>query len=159
MEAKAEVKNLRLQDKIKGEYKLPNLIEVQTQSYNWFFTEGLRELFDEISPIEDFTGEAMSLSFGDYYLGEPKVDEATAREKNLTYKAPLKVRVSLINKKTEEIKEADVFMGDFPIMTHRGTFIINGVERVIVSQIVRSFGVLFTVAEVSGRKLFGAKII
>ena len=93
--------NLRLSQKKKTEFALPNLIEVQTQSYNWFFKEGLRELFDEISPIEDFTNEALSLSFGDYYLGEPKVDEVTAREKNLTYKAPLKVRVSLLNKKTE----------------------------------------------------------
>jgi len=152
--------NLRLNQKKKvEEVKLPNLIEVQTESYNWFFKEGLKELFDEISPIDDFTGEVMSLSFGEYWLGEPKIDEATAREKNLTYKAPLKVRVSLLNKKTEEVKEADVFLGDFPIMTHRGTFIINGVERVIVSQIVRSYGVLFTVNKVAGRKLFGAKII
>ena len=152
--------NLRLNQKKKvEEVKLPNLIEVQTESYNWFFKEGLKELFDEISPIDDFTGEVMSLSFGEYWLGEPKIDEATAREKNLTYKAPLKVRVSLLNKKTEEVKEADVFLGDFPIMTHRGSFIINGVERVIVSQIVRSYGVLFTVNKVAGRKLFGAKII
>src|SRR3990172_9730900 len=93
------------------EAELPNLIEVQTQSYNWFFGKGLRELFDEISPIEDFTGETMSLSFGDYYLGEAKVDEETAREKNLTYKAPLKVQISLLNKKTEEVKEADIFIG------------------------------------------------
>ena len=152
--------NLRLNQKDEEhKVKLPNLVEVQTKSYDWFFTEGLRELFNEISPIDDFTGETLSLSFGDYYFGEPKVDEITAREKNLVYKAPLKVRVSLLNKKSEEVKEADVFLGDFPIMTPRGTFIINGVERVIVSQIVRSYGVLFTVNEVAGRKLFGAKII
>lgn len=160
MAVKTALVNKRLLEKKKAhEVPLPNLIEVQTESYNWFFTEGMRELFDEISPIDDFTGEVLSLSFGDYYLGEPKTTEAVAREKNLTYKAPLKVRVSLLNKRTEEIKEADVFMGDFPIMTHRGTFIINGVERVIVSQIVRSYGVLFTANEVAGRKLFGAKII
>ncbi|MCX6810804.1 MAG: DNA-directed RNA polymerase subunit beta [Candidatus Berkelbacteria bacterium] len=160
MAVKTQLVNKRLLEKKKAhEVPLPNLIEVQTESYNWFFAEGMRELFDEISPIEDFTGEVMSLSFGDYFLGEPKVPEAVAREKNLTYKAPLKVRVSLLNKRTEEIKEADVFMGDFPIMTHRGTFIINGVERVIVSQIVRSYGVLFANNEVAGRKLFGAKII
>ncbi len=159
-EEKTALVNKRLLAKKKShEVPLPNLIEVQTQSYNWFFAEGMRELLDEISPIDDFSGQVMSLSFGDYYLGEPKVTEAVAREKNLTYKAPLKVRVSLLNKQTEEIKEADVFMGDFPIMTHRGTFIINGVERVIVSQIVRSYGVLFTATEVAGRKLFGAKII
>ncbi|MEI8061114.1 MAG: DNA-directed RNA polymerase subunit beta [Candidatus Berkelbacteria bacterium] len=160
MAVKTQLTNMRLLEKKKAhEVPLPNLIEVQTESYNWFFAEGMRELFDEISPIEDFTGEVMSLTFGDYYLGDPKTTEAVAREKNLTYKAPLKVRVSLLNKRTEEIKEADVFMGDFPIMTHRGTFIINGVERVIVSQIVRSYGVLFTATEVAGRKLFGSKII
>jgi len=159
LKAAKGVTNLRLTQKKKEEVALPNLIEIQTESYDWFFREGVKELFDEISPIDDFTGEVMSLSFGEYFLGEPKVDETTAREKNLTYKAPLKVRVSLLNKKTEEVKEADVFLGDFPIMTNRGTFIINGVERVIVSQIVRSFGVLFTATEVSGRKLFGAKII
>ena len=160
MAVKTELRNERLsakKDPVAA--PLPNLIEVQTKSYDWFFSEGLRELFDEISPIDDFTGEVMSLSFGDYQLGEPKVSEAVARDKNLTYKSPLKVRISLLNKKTDEIKEADVFIGDFPIMTHRGTFIINGVERVIVSQIVRSYGVLFTANEVSGRKLFGAKII
>ncbi len=153
------ITNLRLNQEKKAGVELPNLIEVQTRSYNWFFAKGLRELFDEISPIEDFTGETMSLSFSNYYLGDAKVDEVTAKEKNLTYKAPLKVRISLLNKKTEEVKEADVFMGDFPIMTHRGTFIINGVERVIVSQIVRSFGVLFTATQAGSRKLFGAKII
>jgi len=153
----SKVNNLRLSKNKENEASLPNLIEVQTDSYDWFFKEGLRELFDEISPIEDFTGEAMSLSFGDYYLGDPKVDETVAREKNLTYKAPLKVRVSLLNKRTEEVKEADVFLGDFPIMTNRGTFIINGVERVIVSQIVRSFGVLFTANEVAGKKTFRGK--
>ncbi|TSC94299.1 MAG: DNA-directed RNA polymerase subunit beta [Candidatus Berkelbacteria bacterium Athens1014_28] len=156
-----DLTNLRLEKKNSNlsDVELPNLIEIQTQSYNWFFSEGLRELFDEISPIDDFSGEVMSLSFGDYFLAEPKVDETLAREKNLTFKAPLKVRVSLLNKKTEEIKEGEVFLGDFPLMTARGTFIINGVERVIVSQIVRSFGVLFTATEVAGRKLFGAKII
>ncbi len=138
---------------------LPNLVEVQTKSYEWFFKEGLGELFDEISPIDDFTGELYNLSFGDFYLEQPKIDEKTAREKNLTYKAPLRVKVSLLNKKTKEIKEGEVFLGDFPVMTPVGTFIINGVERVVVSQIVRSYGVLFTAEEVNGQKLFGAKII
>lgn len=138
---------------------LPNLIEIQTKSYKWFFEEGLRELLDEISPIEDFNGENYSLTLGDYYIDKPKVDEITARDKNLTYKAPLRVRASLLNKKTEEIKEGEIFFGDFPLMTNRGSFIINGVERVVVSQIVRSYGVLFTAEEVNGRKLFGAKII
>ncbi len=138
---------------------LPNLIDIQTSSYDWFFQEGLRELLDEISPIEDFTGENYSLTLNDYYLDKPKIDEATARDKNLTYKAPLRVRATLLNKRTEEIKEGEVFLGDFPLMTKRGTFIINGVERVVVSQIVRSYGVLFTSEEVNNRRLFGAKII
>ncbi len=138
---------------------LPNLVEIQTKSYDWFFKEGLNELFDEISPIEDFTGELYSLSFGKYFLEKPKVDEKTAREKNLTYKAPLRVQVSLLNKKTKEIKDGEVFLGDFPLMTDVGTFIINGVERVVVSQIVRSYGVLFTADKVNGENYFGAKVI
>ncbi len=138
---------------------LPNLIEIQTSSYDWFFKEGLRELLDEISPIEDFNADNYSLTLGDYYLDKPKIDEATARDKNLTYKAPLRVRATLLNKKTEEIKEGEIFLGDFPLMTQRGSFIVNGVERVVVSQIVRSYGVLFTSDEVNGRKLFGAKVI
>ncbi len=138
---------------------LPNLVEIQTKSYDWFFKEGLRELFDEISPIEDFTGELYSLGFSNYYLEKPKVDEKTAREKNLTYKAPLRVKVSLLNKKTKEIKDGEVFLGDFPLMTDCGTFIINGVERVVVSQIVRSYGVLFTAEKVNGENYFGAKVI
>ncbi|MFA6963735.1 MAG: DNA-directed RNA polymerase subunit beta [Patescibacteria group bacterium] len=139
--------------------KLPNLIEIQTKSYEWFFKEGLRELLDEISPVEDFTNELYSLSFGDYYLDKPRIDEKTAREKNQTYKAPLRVKLSLLNKQTKEIKEGEVFLGDFPLMTGHGTFIINGVERCVVSQIVRSYGVLFTSEMINGRNYFGAKII
>ncbi|MBI2590190.1 DNA-directed RNA polymerase subunit beta [Candidatus Berkelbacteria bacterium] len=138
---------------------LPDLIEIQTASYDWFFREGLRELLDEISPIEDFTGENYTLEFGEYTLDQPKITELTARSRNLTYKAPLHCKVTLNNKLTKRIKKGDVYLGDFPIMTGRGTFIINGVERVVVSQIVRSYGVLFSAEEVAGRKLFGAKII
>jgi len=138
---------------------LPNLVEIQTKSYDWFFKEGLRELLDEISPIDDFTGELYSLTFGDYYLEIPKIDEKMAKEKNLTYKAALRVKVSLLNKKTKEIKEGEIFLGDFPLMTGVGTFIINGVERVVVSQIVRSYGVLFTAEETNGNNYYGAKII
>jgi len=138
---------------------LPNLIEIQTKSYEWFFTEGLKELFDEITPVEDFTGELYSLAFNSYYLDKPRIDEKTAREKNLTFKAPLRVKVSLLNKQTKEIKEGEVFLGDFPIMTRCGTFIINGVERCVVSQIVRSYGVLFTAEKTNGRSYFGAKVI
>lgn len=138
---------------------LPNLIELQTNSYDWFFEEGIQELLDEINPIEDFTGKSLSLSFGKPYLDKSRMTEEMARSRNLTYKAPLRVRASLLNKETGEIKEGDVFLGDFPLMTKRGTFIINGVERVVVTQIVRSYGVLFTVDEIPGRNLFGAKII
>jgi DNA-directed RNA polymerase subunit beta len=138
---------------------LPDLVEIQTRSYEQFFREGLRELLDELNPIDDFTGRTLSLEFGQYELEKPKYDEMTAKAKNLTFKAPLKCEVVLTNKMTGKKKKAAVFLGEFPIMTPRGTFIINGVERVIVNQIVRSFGVLFVVEEVANRKLFGAKII
>ncbi|MBP6930156.1 DNA-directed RNA polymerase subunit beta [Patescibacteria group bacterium] len=139
---------------------IPDLIEVQINSYKWLFEEGIKELLYEISPIEDFTGKLYSLEFGKYYLDTPKHDEETARTKNLTYKAPLKCQVMLHNKETGRKKEAEVFLGEFPLMTERGTFIINGVERVVVSQIVRSYGVLFVTTESANeRKLFGAKVI
>ncbi len=138
---------------------LPDLIEVQTKSYEWFFREGMRELLDEISPVEDFTGKVLRLEFLETELDAPRFDEETTREKNLTYHAPLKCRVKLTNKVTGKNKESAIFLGDFPLMTDRGTFIINGIERVVVSQIVRSFGVLFVAEEVAGRRLFGAKII
>jgi DNA-directed RNA polymerase subunit beta len=138
---------------------LPDLIEIQKASYGWLFTEGIRELLDEISPVLDFTSKNLSLEFGDYTLEKPKIDEETARQKNLTYKASLKSRVALKNLQTGKTKESEVFLGDFPVMTPRGTFIINGVERVVVTQIVRSYGVIFTGDDYQGRKLFGAKII
>lgn len=138
---------------------LSNLIEVQLKSYNWLFEEGIGELLNEISPVEDFTGKLFTLEFTDYSLDKAKYDEKTARSKNLTYKAPLRCQIKLTNKLTKKVKTAEVFLGDYPLMTERGTFIINGVERVVVSQIVRSFGVLFAAEELSGRKLFGAKII
>jgi len=139
--------------------ELPNLIEIQKSSYDWMFKEGIRELLDEISPVDDFTGEAMTLEFGEYALGESKVDELTARNKNLTYKAPLHCDVILNNKITGKKKASKVFLGDFPVMTDRGTFIINGIERVVVSQIVRSYGVIFVATETAGKKFFGAKLI
>jgi len=138
---------------------VPDLNTIQINSYEWFFREGLKELFDEITPIDDFTGKTLSLQFGDYYLDEPKHDEATCRERNFTYKSSLRCQVSLINKETGEIKEQEVFMGDFPLMTHAGSFIINGIERVLVSQIIRSPGVLFTSERTAGRDYYGAKII
>ena len=138
---------------------LPDLIEVQTKSYEWFFREGVRELLDEINPVEDFTGKVLRLEFLETTLDQPRFDEDTTREKNLTYQAPLKCQVRLTNKITGKTKESAIFLGDFPLMTDRGTFIINGIERVVVSQIVRSFGVLFVAEEMAGRRLFGAKVI
>jgi len=138
---------------------LPNLIEVQRNSYNWFLDLGLREVFHDISPIHDFTGNLV-LEFLDYTLGDPKYEVEECKERDVTYAAPLRVKVRLINKETGEVKEQEVFMGDFPLMTDKGTFIINGAERVIVSQLVRSPGVYF--AEQigpSGKKLFTATII
>ncbi|PIU07591.1 MAG: DNA-directed RNA polymerase subunit beta [Candidatus Moranbacteria bacterium CG_4_8_14_3_um_filter_34_16] len=138
---------------------LPNLIESQINSYDWFLEKGLREILDEISPIEDFTEKDLELSFGGYYLDEPKYDEITVKEKNISYEAPLRCKIQLLIKKTGEIKEQEIYLGDFPIMTERGTFIVNGVERVVVSQIIRSPGVFFTVDYIKGKKLFGAKVI
>ncbi|MEJ9210780.1 DNA-directed RNA polymerase subunit beta [Bacillus smithii] len=122
--------------------ELPNLIEIQTSSYQWFLDEGLREMFQDISPIEDFTGN-LSLEFIDYSLGEPKYSVEEAKQRDATYSAPLRVKVRLVNKETGEVKDQEVFMGDFPLMTETGTFIINGAERVIVSQLVRSPSVYF----------------
>jgi len=139
--------------------ELPNLIEMQTQSFDWFTSEGLTELFSEISPIEDFTGKAFELRFKDFHFEDPKYDEATAKEKNTSYEVPLKANIELINKETGEKKAQEVFLGDYPWMTERGTFIINGVERVVVSQLVRSPGVFFTSDISSGLELFGAKVI
>ncbi len=139
--------------------ELPNLIEIQTASYEWFLEEGLREMFRDISPIEDFTGN-LSLEFIDYSLGDPKYDVDECKERDVTYAAPLRVKVRLYNKETDEVKEQDVFMGDFPLMTETGTFIINGAERVIVSQLVRSPSVYFhDKTDKNGKKGFGATVI
>jgi DNA-directed RNA polymerase subunit beta len=125
------------------DYPLPNLIEIQLKSYEWFLNKGLKELLDEINPITDFSGKKLELHFLEHSIGEPKYDPVTARHKNLTFEAPLKVHVQLINKETGEIKEQDVFLGSIPLMTDKGSFIVNGIERVVVSQIVRSPGVFF----------------
>jgi DNA-directed RNA polymerase subunit beta len=123
---------------------LPHLIEIQIDAYRWFLDEGIRELLDEISPISDFSGKKLELHFLEHSIGEPKYDAETCKFKNLTYEAPLKVHVQLINKESGEIKEQDVFLGGIPLMTNRGTFIVNGIERVVVSQLVRSPGVFFS---------------
>ncbi|WP_313892878.1 DNA-directed RNA polymerase subunit beta [Psychrobacillus sp.] len=139
--------------------ELPNLIEIQTVSYEWFLEEGLREMFRDISPIEDFTGN-LSLEFVDYSLNEPKYSVDESKERDTTYAAPLRVKVRLHNKETAEVKEQDVFMGDFPLMTETGTFVINGAERVIVSQLVRSPSVYFhDKTDKNGKKGFGATVI
>ncbi|WP_338471325.1 DNA-directed RNA polymerase subunit beta [Niallia sp. XMNu-256] len=139
--------------------ELPNLIEIQTSSYQWFLDEGLREMFADISPIEDFTGN-LSLEFIDYSLGEPKYSVAESKERDVTYSAPLRVKVRLVNKETGEVKDQDVFMGDFPLMTETGTFVINGAERVIVSQLVRSPSVYFSAKlDKNGKKGFTATVI
>jgi DNA-directed RNA polymerase subunit beta len=138
---------------------LPNLIEVQKNSYNWFLEEGLKQNLEEVSPLADFTSKEMELSFGEYYLDEPKYDEFTAQNKNVSYEAPLRVKVSLLFKKTGEVREQEIFLTDFPLMTEKGTFIVNGIERVVISQIIRSPGVFFSMNYQKGKKLFGAKII
>jgi len=139
--------------------ELPNLIEIQTASYEWFLEEGLREMFRDISPIQDFTGN-LSLEFIDYQLGEPKYPVDESKERDVTYAAPLRVKVRLHNKETEEVKEQDVFMGDFPLMTENGTFIINGAERVIVSQLVRSPSVYYNdKTDKNGKRGFAATVI
>jgi DNA-directed RNA polymerase subunit beta len=138
---------------------LPDLIESQKDSYDWFLKDGLKELFEEISPIRDFIGRDLELYLEKYYLDEPKFDEVTAKAKNVTYEAAIRVRARLVNKRSGEIKEQEIYLGDFPMMTPRGTFIINGIERVIVSQLIRSAGVFFTSELVRGKKQYGAKII
>ena len=139
--------------------EMPNLIEVQKNSYQRFLDTDLREVLNDVSPITDYNGNLV-LEFVDYSLDEPKNSVARCRERDITYAAPLKVFVRLKNKETGEIKESDVFMGDFPLMTDHGTFIINGAERVIVSQLVRSPGVYFDMArDKAGKELYSSQII
>ncbi len=140
-------------------FEQPNLIEIQTNSFDWFLKKGLRELFDEISPIRDHTGHELELSFLDYKFDQPKYSEEQTKEKDQTYEAGLRVNLKLIDKANKETKTQEVYLGDFPMMTKRGTFIINGVERVIISQLVRSAGAYFSVNVFRGKKLFGAKVI
>ncbi|MCR4882629.1 MAG: DNA-directed RNA polymerase subunit beta [Clostridiales bacterium] len=139
--------------------EMPNLIEVQKNSYRRFLDFDLREVLADVSPIEDYNGN-LKLEFIDYTLDDPKNTVARCRERDMTYAAPLKVFVRLTNHETGEIKESDVFMGDFPLMTENGTFIINGAERVVVSQLVRSPGVYYTMArDKSGKQLYSSQII
>ena len=138
---------------------LPPLTEIQIDSYKWFLKEGMMELFNEISPLKDFTEKKFDLNFTDFMIDEPKMDERLSKSKNATFEAAVRAKVQLINKETGEIKEQEIYLGEFPLMTDRGTFIINGVERVVVSQLIRSPGVVFTVQENKGERLFGSKVI
>ena len=138
---------------------LPNLIAHQKDSWRWFVEEGLSEIFSEINPIDDYTGQKLSLKFGKYYFGEPKNTDQFAKENNLTFEAPLHATVELTNKTTGVVEEQEIYLGEYPWMTERGTFIINGTERVVVSQLIRSAGVFFTAETVAGRNYYGAKII
>ncbi len=153
----AEVRNGVSDDK----FAIPNLIELQLQSFNWFVAKGLRELFDEISPIKDFTSKVMELRFLDFEFGDPKYSIDECRTKDLTFNRPLYVQVELLIKETGEIQRQRVYMGDYPWMTELGTFIVNGAERVVVSQLVRSPGVYYSEVEdpASGRMLYSAKVI
>ena len=139
---------------------MPNLIEVQKNSYQWFLDQGLKEVFQDVSAITDYTGNLV-LDFIDYHLDEtPKYTVEECKERDVTYAAPLRVRASLLNKETGEVKEQDIFMGDFPLMTESGTFVINGAERVIVSQLVRSPGVYYGMSyDKTGKKLFTSTVI
>ncbi len=139
---------------------LPYLLSLQKESWKWFWEKGLKELFSEIFPIRDYTGKEFELWFLDYRLGEPKYEnDLEAKQNNDSYEAPLRVKARLINLKTKEVKEQEVFLVDFPLMTERGTFIINGVERVTIAQLIRSPGVFFTMEVIRRKKYFGAKII
>ena len=146
--------------KINEVCEMPNLIQIQTDSYKWFVEEGLKEVFEDVSPIRDYADKFV-LEFIDYTLSDqPKYQQEECKERDVTYSAPLKVRVRLINKETGEVKEQEVFMGDFPLMTERGTFIYNGAERVVVTQLVRSPGPYYEVSvDKSNNKLFATTII
>ncbi len=158
----SQEKKSRPLDKLKAgppNFELPDLIEIQKKSYQWFWEKGLRELFDEVSPITPWGNKDLELYFLDYYLDEPKYSEIEAKIHNVSYEVPLHCRVKLVNKKTNEETEQDIYLGDFPLMTERGTFVVNAVERVVISQLIRSSGVFFTAQFLKGQSAFGAKII
>ncbi|MBU0661610.1 DNA-directed RNA polymerase subunit beta [Patescibacteria group bacterium] len=138
---------------------LPDLIATQKSSYAWFLDQGIKDLFEEASPITDFTGRDLELYLEDYSIDEPKFDEVTSREKNISFDAPLRVKTRLLNRRTGQEHAQEIYLGDVPVMTDRGTFIINGIERVIISQLIRSPGAYFTANNLRGRNYYGAKII
>jgi len=138
----------------------PDLALIQKESYEWFKKTGLKELFKEISPITDYSDKQLELHFVDYYFDEPKYTEEEARFKGMTYEAPLRAKIKLVHKGSKKKeKEQEIYLGDFPVMTSRGTFVINGVERVVISQLIRSPGAYFKMNLYRGKKLFGAKLI
>jgi len=140
-------------------HELPDLMDVQLKSFDWLVREGLKELFEEFSSIQDYSEKKFRLDFTSFELDQPKFDEYYAKDNKLSYDAPLRVKVKLTNKTLNETKEQEIFLADFPLMTGHGTFIINGIERVVVPQLARSFGVFFTDNILRGNKYFGAKII
>jgi len=153
---------MRVKDfsKSKTSLPFPYLLTLQKESWKWFWDTGLKELFSEVSPIRDYAGKEFELWFLDYKLGEPKYkDDLEAKKNNDSYEAPLRVKVRLVNIKTKETKEQEIFLTDFPLMTERGTFIVNGVERVAISQLIRSPGSFFSLQNLKGKNCFGAKII
>lgn len=152
-------KNQRVFFKKSVDLELPNLIEPQLTSYKWFLQEGLRDLFDEHYPILDWTGKEYRLEFAGYRIDEPKLSEVQSRSKNVTFEAPLRAKITLVNNETNKKTTQEVFLGDVPMMTDRGTFIINGTERVIIAQILRSPGVFFTENITRDKRYFGAKLI
>ena len=146
--------------KIDEKLEMPNLIEVQKESYEWFLNEGLKEVLEDVSPLVDYTGN-LFIEFVDFSIDKtPKYPVEECKERDVNYAAHLRVTVRLSNKETGDVQESEVFMGDFPLMTEQGTFIINGAERVVVSQIVRSPGIYYESADdKSGKKLYAATVI
>ncbi|MFA7515073.1 MAG: DNA-directed RNA polymerase subunit beta, partial [Bacilli bacterium] len=145
--------------KIGNSLELKGLLEIQKKSYQWFVTEGIKEVFQDLFPVESFSGD-LSLQFGNYSFDEPRYSIRQCKEREITFSAPLKVEVRLFNHETGEVKEQEVFLGDMPIMTETGTFIINGAERVVVSQLVRSPSVYFKqVIDKNGRSFYTAELI
>jgi len=156
------MENTKIKDfsKSKISLPLPYLLTLQKESWKWLCEKGLAEIFSEISPIRDYSGKEFELWFLDYKFGKPRYeDDLEAKENNDSFEAPLRVKVRLVNLKTKETKDQEIFLTDFPLMTERGTFIINGVERVGISQLIRSPGIFFTMQSVRGKDCFGAKII
>ena len=144
---------------IKNQFELDNLLQIQTESYQWFVTEGIKEVLEEFSPIESFSG-GLTLEFGEYEFDTPRYSLKECKDRQITYAAPLKIQTRLFNNETGEVKEQEIFLGDMPLMTESGTFIINGAERVVVSQLVRSPSVYFSKEiDKNGKPVFASKVI